>query len=313
MVDIPIERTARSPNDTFPETRERSHVSFRELTVAGGEVTDTAITSTREGAGDRVLTIRLDRPRYRNAQSRALLRDLDAAFTAGAGDPEVKVIVLASSSGDFSSGHDLRTTEELADTASPVMPEGLGPREDWSWRHWTEPLQRWRRIPKPTIAAIGGNCLWGGWSLASAMDLRVCSSDVVILPHLSEYFALPWIVSVPVAKEILFRNRVITADEALAYRLVTTVCADDEDLAAMVLSIAEEIAEVPPEFLRAIKATLNGIEDMQGFDASLALANSQHLMSEWAHTSPAAQGLAGTAETTNLVAQAIAKHRTATR
>lgn len=274
-------------------------------------MTDAAITSTREGTDGRVLTIRLDRPRYRNAQSRALLRDLDAAFTAGAQDPSVKVIVLASSSGDFSSGHDLRTGEELADTASPVMPPELGPREDWAWRHWTEPLQRWRRIPKPTIAAIGGNCLWGGWSLASAMDVRVCSANVVILPHLSEYFALPWIVSVPVAKDILFRNRVITASQALAYGMVTTVCDDDEDLDARALAIAEEIAEVPPEFLRAIKTTLNGIEDMRGFDASLALANSQHLMSEWAHTDPTAQGVAGTTETTNLVAQAIAKHRAA--
>ena len=48
---------------------------------------------------------------------------------------------------------------------------------------------------------------------------------------------------------------------------------------------------------------------MQGFDASIQLANSQHLMSEWAHTDPTTQGVAGTDETTNLVAVAIAKWR----
>jgi enoyl-CoA hydratase len=277
----------------------------------GGEVTDSAINCARVGAGGGVLVIRLDRPRYRNAQSRALLRDLDAAFAEGSADPEVRVIVLASTSEDFSSGHDLRTADELADTSSPVMPGELGAREDWSWSHWTAPLQRWRRIPKPTIAAISGNCLWGGWSLASAMDIRVCTSNAAILPHLSEYFALPWIVSVPIAKDILFRNRVITATEALAYGMVTTVCGEGDDLDETVLAIAEEIADVPSEFLRAIKTSLNGIEDMRGFDASLALSNSQHLMSEWAHTDPSAQGVAGTADSTSLVASAIAKHRAA--
>ena len=91
--------------------------------------------------------------------------------------------------------------------------------------------------------------------------------------------------------------------------MVTTVCGVNEDVTAAAIVIAEEIADVPAQFLRAIKTTLVGIEDMQGFDASIQLANSQHLMSEWAHTDPTTQGVAGTDETTNLVAVAIAKWR----
>jgi len=267
------------------------------------------IDVSRVGSAQQVSLIRLDRVRYRNAQSRALLRELDHAFTDAAADPTVRVIVLGSTGADFSSGHDLRTTQEKDDVTTPAMPGDLAGREDWAWTHWTEPLMRWRRIPKPTIAAISGNCLWGGWSLAAAMDLRVCAPTTAILPHLSEFFALPWIIGTAAARDALFRNRVIGADEALRLGMVTTVCGPDDDVTSTAIEIADEIAEVPPQFLRAIKTTLVGIEDMQGFDASIQLANSQHLMSEWAHTDPTAQGVEGTDETTNLVAIAIAKWR----
>ena len=45
----------------------------------------------REGA---VARVTMDRPRYRNAQSRVLLEDLDAAFAEAMADHEVRVVVL---------------------------------------------------------------------------------------------------------------------------------------------------------------------------------------------------------------------------
>ena len=263
----------------------------------------------RVGQPSSIALIRLDRARYRNAQSRALLRELDHALMGAAADPEVRAIVVGSTGADFSSGHDLRTAQERDDVTTPPMPADLAGREAWAWEHWTEPLMRWRRIPKPTIAAVGGNCLWGGWSLAAAMDLRVCAADAAILPHLSEFFALPWIIGTRAAREALFLNRVISADEAFRLGMVSAVCPAGEDVTLAAVAMAEEMAEVPPQFLRAIKTTLVGIEDMQGFDASVSLANSQHLISEWAHTDPAAQGVAGTDDSTSLVASALAKWR----
>jgi len=255
-----------------------------------------------------VRIIAMDRTRYRNAQSRRLLREIDDAMLRADADNAVKVIILASTGKDFSSGHDLGTSEENADEAGPRMPIELAGREEWAWRHWTEPLQRWRRLGTPTIAAMSGYCLWGGWSLASAMDLRIATPSIVILPHLSEFFTLPWHVSVAKAKEILFSNRVVEAEEALQLGMVNRIV--DGDVLEAANALAQEIAEMPADFLHAIKWSLNNVEDIAGFDASIAYANSQHLMSEWGRSKPTVSAsVEGSREPMNLPAIALNKYR----
>ena len=252
--------------------------------------------------------IAMNRIRYRNAQSRQLLREIDDAMLSADSDDSVKVIILTSTGKDFSSGHDLGTAEEVNDDFGPRMPSALSGREEWSWRHWTEPLQRWRRLGTPTIAAMSGYCLWGGWSLASAMDLRVATPSTVILPHLSEFFTLPWHVSIAKSKEILFANRVVEAKEALEIGLVNRIV--DGDVVDAAHEMAQEIATMPSEYLHAIKWSLNNVEDIAGFDASIAYSNSQHLMSEWGGSEPTNSGsVEGSQEPINLVAMALNKYK----
>jgi enoyl-CoA hydratase len=255
-----------------------------------------------------VRIIAMDRTRYRNAQSRQLLREIDDAMLDADADGSVKVIILTSTGKDFSSGHDLGTPEERNDDAGPRMPIELSGREEWSWRHWTEPLQRWRRLGTPTIAAMSGYCLWGGWSLASAMDLRIATPSTVILPHLSEFFTLPWHVSIAKAKEILFANRVVEANEALELGMVNRIV--NGDVVDAATEMALEIAAMPAEFLHAIKWSLNNVEDIAGFDASIAYSNSQHLMSEWGRSELTVSGpVDGSREPMNLLAIALNKYK----
>ena len=67
--------------------------------------------------------IRLNRPRYRNAQSRILLEEMTQAFARADLDNDVKVIVLAAAGDHFSAGHDLGTPEELEDRAAKPFGE----------------------------------------------------------------------------------------------------------------------------------------------------------------------------------------------
>ena len=62
-----------------------------------------------------VARIVLARPEARNAQDKAMLYALNAAFDRAAHDDSVKVIVLAADGPHFSSGHDLRDTTALDD------------------------------------------------------------------------------------------------------------------------------------------------------------------------------------------------------
>lgn len=51
------------------------------------------------------------RPRYRNAVTRAMTKDIEDAFYQAQDDPRVKIIVLQGQGEHFSSGHDLGTPE----------------------------------------------------------------------------------------------------------------------------------------------------------------------------------------------------------
>ena len=78
----------------------------------------TTVLYERIGA---VAALTMNRPRYRNAQSRVLLEELDAGFTEAMADHDVRVVVLFGSGEHWSSGHDIGTPEELADRqARPV-------------------------------------------------------------------------------------------------------------------------------------------------------------------------------------------------
>src|SRR5262249_32737024 len=63
----------------------------------------------------RVAVIRMNRPRYRNAQSRIMLEEMTEAFAALDLDNSVHVIILAGAGDHFSAGHDIGTPEENAD------------------------------------------------------------------------------------------------------------------------------------------------------------------------------------------------------
>ena len=135
----------------------------------------------------------------------------------------MRVVILAGEGEHFSSGHDLGTPEELADRKARPWPPG--PRGDFqrSWSLYVESSLRWRDLPKPTIAQVQGYCIFGGYLIASVMDLIVAADDARFLPAHLQLFTAPWDLGVRKAKEILFENRFIDAEEALEIGLVNRV------------------------------------------------------------------------------------------
>jgi hypothetical protein len=75
-------------------------------------------------------------------------------------------------------------------------------------RPFTRFAARWQGRAKPT-----GNCIYAGWSIASAMDVVVAADDSRFLPHVSEFFTLPWVTGPRRAKQILFANRPLSAEQ----------------------------------------------------------------------------------------------------
>ncbi len=218
---------------------------------------------------DRVARISMNRPQYRNAQSRRMLREMDDAFTRAVDDPGVRVIVLRSEGDAFSSGHDLGTPEELADTApSPFSGDDMAQRFRLSVDLFVDRTLRWRNLPKPTIAAVQGYCIYGGWMIAAAMDVIFAAERAQFLGVQFQYFSIPWDIGVRKTKELLFEGRFIDAREAKRLGLVNRVL-PDANLDEETMAYARRVAENDPARLRTLKFAANQVQDMQGFAAHI--------------------------------------------
>jgi enoyl-CoA hydratase len=226
---------------------------------------------------DRIAKITLNRPKYRNAQSTALLKELDRAFAEAADDHDVRVVILAGAGDHFSSGHDLGTPDERADKSSYLNTRGLSNRHWKSWEVFLDNTLRWRDLPKATIAQVQGYCIFGGYMFASAMDLIVAADDAMFLPSLTQYFSAPWDVGVRKAKEVLFQSRFIDAREAERLGLVNQVVAR-ADLESATMALAAKIAESDEYQLRMVKFAVNQAQDAMGFRTSVRNAHSHHFL-----------------------------------
>jgi enoyl-CoA hydratase len=226
---------------------------------------------------DRIGRITLNRPRYRNAQSTVLLKELDKAFEEAAADSDVKVIILAGAGDHFSAGHDIGTPDEREHQDSYLNTKGYAKRHIGSWELFLDNTLRWRDLPKPTIAQVQGYCIFGGYMFASAMDLIVAADDAMFLPSLTQYFSAPWDMSVRKAKEILFQSRFVDAHEAARLELVNLVV-PRADLEKETLELAGRIAESDAFTLRMLKFAINNAQDEMGFRTAVRNAHSHHYL-----------------------------------
>jgi len=218
-----------------------------------------------------VARVILNRPRYRNAQSRLMLEEMDDAFTRSVADDEVRVIVLSGEGDHFSAGHDLGTPEEKTDQEARGFPtEGRGVYKRLRM-FYLENTMRWRNLQKPTIAMVQGYCIFGGWMIASAMDVIFASEDALFLPSHFQFFSVPWEIGARKAKEVMFEHRFISAREARVQGFVNRVYSR-EKLEEETLAYANRVAENDPFVVRSSKFSINHMMDTMGFTAELEAA-----------------------------------------
>jgi enoyl-CoA hydratase len=131
-----------------------------------------------------VARVTLARADKRNAQDRRMLYEIDGAYTTAMRDDAVKVVVLAADGPDFSSGHDLRDTEDVA--AFDTVTGAGGFDEPGQHGHMAVEEEiylglcwRWRNLPKPLIAQVQGRVIAGGLMLVWPCDLIIASDDAL--------------------------------------------------------------------------------------------------------------------------------------
>ena len=250
-----------------------------------------------------IARIVLDRADTRNAQDTAFLYALNEAFDRAAHDDAIKVIVLSANGPHFSSGHDLREVDghgnmrkhETVTTWGGFGKPGAEAQYAREQEIYVGFCERWRNIPKPTMALVHGKVIAGGLMLVWPLDLVIASEDAEFLDHTvsmgvggAEFFAHPWELGVRKAKEFLFTADWLSAAEAHRLGMVNHVVPRAE-LEGFGLAMADRIAQKPLFALRLTKQAINAAQDAQGrlsaMQTSFALHHLAHAHNMLAHGS----------------------------
>jgi enoyl-CoA hydratase len=209
---------------------------------------------------DGILVVTVNRPERRNAMSRAawielrdLLSDVEARGNAHG------LIITGAGDRVFVSGADVA---ELVERDPVVALDGFVQGV----------LVQLENLPIPTIAALNGHALGGGWELALACDFRVAASHarvgfpevgLGIIPGAGGTLRLLQHVGIGLAKEWILTGRLLDAREAASCGLINRVV-DVGSVLEAARALMEDLVAQPRTAVRLAKTLLNAAARGEG-------------------------------------------------
>lgn len=213
-------------------------------------------------------------------------RDIHDAFMDMHADPDVRVVILTGAGRAFCAGADLRLKK---DAESAKEHDNAGPGRLAYGYPYGLMWQTLHEFRKPTIAAVNGYALGGGWELAHMMDFIVAGESAVfsaaeievgLHPFASTTNYLPKMVGKHLAMEIVLSGRKLNAKECLELRLLNKVV-PDADLLTEAKTLARQIAARPPITVAFAKKLMNrAMNVMEDYELERALAYYLHTMDD---------------------------------
>jgi len=205
---------------------------------------------------DGVAVVTFNRPDAMNALSKALRAALNQAIRELDADPEVRVIVLTGAGERaFTAGLDLK---ELG-----TDPLGMGAANATTTEE--NPALAVLACSKPIIGAINGVAITGGFEVALACDVLVCSTNarfadtharVGITPGWGLSQKLSRAIGPYRAKELSLTGNFLSAQQAYDWGLVNRVV-EPAELMPTALKLAAEMASIEGEMLVTYKAMID--------------------------------------------------------
>jgi methylglutaconyl-CoA hydratase len=200
---------------------------------------------------DAIATITLNRPDKRNAISAAMIADLQSALDAIEKNHSIRVAILTGAGKAFCAGMDLEMLSAIAKQSPTENQEDS--------RRIAKMLRRIWSFPRPLIAAVNGAAYAGGCGIATLCDFTLATPEAKFGYTEVKIGFLPAIVSVFLTRQIgekrsrdlLLTGRIIGAQEAKDFGLVTQVVPADLLLARANELAAELIAASPGSLTRA--------------------------------------------------------------
>lgn len=220
---------------------------------------------------DHIATISLCQPEKMNAMTGPMLASFARALEEADRDDEVRVVVITGEGKGFCSGAD---TEMLIALAQGKPVPGAAVEENR--RDSAKPIGSFgpevARVAKPTIAAINGSAVGGGFAVAMACDLRVIADDAqfgmasthryALPPEGGITYVLPRVVGLAKAYELLLTGDLVDGTEAERIGLVNRSVPRDEVM-PVALELAAKIAGNGPIGMELTKHLINrGLQEV---------------------------------------------------
>jgi enoyl-CoA hydratase len=239
-----------------------------------------------ESTDDRVVTCEIDgalarltinRPEARNALNRAVFEGLEVALDAVVATPEVSAIILTGA-GDraFCAGADLDELRDLSGIEARAL-LGTGQRV----------LRRIETLGIPTVAAVRGWAVGGGFELALACPLVVAGASarfafpeagLGLMPGYGGTQRLTHAVGAKTALSLMLTGESLDAKRAWDLGLLARPPVDDDSLADAAMDLAMHVASRSASaiglILEGVAAALPVGEGLRHETALAALATS---------------------------------------
>ena len=206
--------------------------------------------------------ISINRPEKLNVFDYETLSDLMKIVDGIHINKDVRVVIITGS-GDkaFSAGADLKERKHLNE--SEVKRNVKAIREVFS---------AIENLPQPTIAAINGYALGGGFELALACDFRIAVHEAkmgltevswAIIPGAGGTQRLPRLIGISKAMELILTAKRFSAEEALSLGILNSIT-ESEDLIGACEQLAASISKNAPIAVQQAKYAIK-----QGMNADI--------------------------------------------
>lgn len=187
-----------------------------------------------------------------NSIDLTLAQELSTFCDETATDDSIRVVLFRSNiAGLYSAGADISLLGSIEDEASVAQFKEIAPIFD-----------KLEALPQPTVCAINGTCLGGGFEMALACDFRIMATGsgevglpevrLGLLPGGGGTQRLPRIVGHAVATEMLIKGMRYQAEKALELNLVHKVT-DPNSLDEVARKYADSLAKQAPLAVQHIK------------------------------------------------------------
>jgi enoyl-CoA hydratase len=221
---------------------------------------------------DRVGVVTFNRPEKLNAMTGDTFADLERALRGLGHRADCGAIVITGAGRAFTAGMDFSTVDFDDDVEEPIHTAYR------NLRHAVGAVVALREIPQPVIAAVRGHAVGGGFSLAAAADIRICSADAQFVAiflkigmsvgDIGLSWLLPRLIGAGSASEVFYTAGTIDAATAHRLGLVQRVV---EDPLSEAVGLAAEIAGRPSLAVQMSKELLNASIGAGGFREHLEL------------------------------------------